>query len=152
MAYGKTLKEEEIKNRVAADLFPAYDCNRILGNVDFCVQPKNQGPMLWETESLLWAEAKNGVHNDFAPLFAQLVLTVGGEKTFDKHSPPPFLGEDWQEDHYVWDPAGGERDVRPLPHPHRKGGSRLRTGSVFNAEAYYGAEFQALQGRVRRSS
>ena len=92
MAYNPKLKEEEIKNKVAADLFPLYDCTRILGNVDFCVQPTDQGPTLWETESLLWAEAKTGVHVDFAPLFAQLVLTIGGEKTFDDHSPPPFLG------------------------------------------------------------
>ena len=92
MAYDSKLKEEEIKNKVAADLFPDYDCTRILGNVDFCVQPKVEGPTLWETESLLWAEAKAGVRADFAPLFAQLVLTVGSEKTFEKHSPPPFLG------------------------------------------------------------
>ena len=92
MAYNPKLKEEEIKNKVAADLFPSYDCTRILGNIDFCVQPKDQGPTLWETESLLWAEAKKGVHGDFGPLFAQLVLTIGGEKTFEKHSPPPFLG------------------------------------------------------------
>ena len=92
MAYDPKLKEEEIKNKVAADLFPSYDCTRILGNVDFCVQPRYAGPMLWETESLLWAEAKNGVHKEFAPLFAQLILTIGGEKTFEKHSPPPFLG------------------------------------------------------------
>ena len=92
MAYDSKLKEEEIKNKVAADLFPTYDCTRILGKIDFCVQPPGSGPMLWETESLLWAEAKNGVHKDVAPLFAQLVLTIGGEKTFEKHSPPPFLG------------------------------------------------------------
>ena len=36
--------------------------------------------------------SENGIHKDFAPLFAQLVLTVGGEKTFEEHSPPPFLG------------------------------------------------------------
>ena len=60
MAYDAKLKEEEIKNKVAADWFPAYDCTRILGNVDFCVQPKEEGPTLWETESLLWAEAKAG--------------------------------------------------------------------------------------------
>ena len=92
MAYDPKLKEEEIKNKVAADLFPSFDCSRILGNVDFCVQPKGEGPTLWETESLLWAEAKNGSHKDFAPLFAQLVLTIGGEKTFETYSPPPFLG------------------------------------------------------------
>ena len=92
MAYDPKIKEEELKNKVAADLFPEFDCTRILGNVDFCVQPKVKGPTLWETESLLWAEAKAGVRPDFAPLFAQLVLTVGGEKTFERHSPPPFLG------------------------------------------------------------
>ena len=92
MAYDPKLKEEEIKNRVAADLFPSFNCSRILGNIDFCVQPKDEGPTLWETESLLWAEAKTGIHKDFAPLFAQLLLTVGGEKTFETHSPPPFLG------------------------------------------------------------
>lgn len=92
MAYDPTIKEEELKNKVAADLFPGFDCTRILGNVDFCVQPKVKGPTLWETESLLWAEAKAGIRTDFAPLFAQLVLTVGGEKTFERHSPPPFLG------------------------------------------------------------
>ena len=92
MAYDAKLKEEEIKNKVAVDWFPGYDCTRILGNVDFCVQPKEEGPTLWETESLLWAEAKTGIHRDFAPLFAQLVLTIGGEKTYERHSPPPFLG------------------------------------------------------------
>ena len=92
MAYDPKIKEEELKNKVAADLFPGFDCTRILGNVDFCVQPKVKGPTLWETESLLWAEAKAGIREDFAPLFAQLVLTIGGERTFEHHSPPPFLG------------------------------------------------------------
>ena len=92
MAYDAKLKEEEIKNKVAADWFPAYDCTRILGNVDFCVQPKEEGPTLWETESLLWAEAKAGVRTELAPLFAQLILTIGREKTHERHSPPPFLG------------------------------------------------------------
>ena len=92
MPYDPHIREEELKNRVAVDLFPSFDCARILGDVDFCVQPKDAGPTLWETESLLWAEAKAGVRADFAPLFAQLVLTIGGEKTFETHSPPPFLG------------------------------------------------------------
>ena len=92
MAYDAKLKEEEIKNKVAADWFPGYDCTRILGNVDFCVQPKEEGPTLWETESLLWAEAKAGVRTELGPLFAQLILTIGREKTHERHSPPPFLG------------------------------------------------------------
>ncbi len=92
MAYDPKLKEEEIKNRVAADVFGDYDCARILGAVDFCVTPKTEGPQLLEPESLLWAEAKAGIRDDFAPLFAQLILTLGKARTFDEHLPPPFLG------------------------------------------------------------
>lgn len=92
MPYDPTIPEEELKTRVARDAFAAFDCARIFGKVDFCVSPKVDGPMLWETESLLWAEAKKGVRADYAPLFAQLVLTVGGERTYERHSPPPFLG------------------------------------------------------------
>ena len=92
MAYDSKLREEEIKNKVAADVFGAFDCTRIFGAVDFCVSVKCDGPTLWETESLLWAEAKAGVRKDLAPLFAQLVLTIGRARTHEKHSPPPFLG------------------------------------------------------------
>ena len=92
MAYDPKLKEEEVKNRVAADVFGDYDCTRILGAVDFCVTPKTEGPQLIEPESLLWAEAKAGVRDEFAPLFAQLILTLGKARTFDEHLPPPFLG------------------------------------------------------------
>ncbi len=91
MAYNPKLKEEEIKNKVAVDVFGDYDCTRILGAVDFCVSPKTSGPQLIEPESLLWAEAKAGVRADFAPLFAQLVLTLGKARTFDDHLPPPYL-------------------------------------------------------------
>ena len=91
MAYDTKLKEEEIKNKVAADVFGDYDCTRILGAVDFCVSPKTSGPQLIEPESLLWAEAKAGIRADFAPLFAQLVLTLGKARTFDDHLPPPYL-------------------------------------------------------------
>ena len=91
MAYDPKLKEEEIKNKVAADVFGDFDCTRILGAVDFCVSPKTSGPQLLEPESLLWAEAKAGVRADFAPLFAQLVLTLGKARTFDDHLPPPYL-------------------------------------------------------------
>ena len=91
-AYAPHLREEELKNRVAADVFGAFDCARILGAVDFCVSVKVDGTPLWEPESLLWAEAKAGVRPDLVPLFAQLVLTIGKARTFDDHLPPPFLG------------------------------------------------------------
>ena len=38
--YPSTIREEELKNRVAADFFGAYDCTRIVGNIDFCVSAK----------------------------------------------------------------------------------------------------------------
>lgn len=30
------LREEELKNKVAADWFGGYDCTRIVCNIDFC--------------------------------------------------------------------------------------------------------------------
>ena len=36
--YPQTLREEELKNKVAADWFGPFDCTRIIGNVDFCVE------------------------------------------------------------------------------------------------------------------
>ena len=38
--YPTTIREEELKNRVAADFFGSYDCTRIVGNIDFCVSAK----------------------------------------------------------------------------------------------------------------
>lgn len=37
MPYSPAIPEEELKNRVARDVFGAFDCARILGKVDFCV-------------------------------------------------------------------------------------------------------------------
>ena len=38
--YPSSIREEELKNKVAADFFGAFDCTRIIGNVDFCVVHK----------------------------------------------------------------------------------------------------------------
>ena len=53
--YPSSIREEELKNKVAADFFGAFDCTRIIGNVDFCVAAKRSA----RPESLYWAEAKN---------------------------------------------------------------------------------------------
>lgn len=64
-SYSKTIKEEELKNKVAKDWFQRYDTTQIVGNIDFCVSvPVGNGPELFETESLLWAEAKKGNKQD----------------------------------------------------------------------------------------
>ena len=78
--YPSTIREEELKNRVAADFFGMYDCTRIVGNIDFCVSAKardtNQMTFMPE-EPLFWAEAKNHP-TDVHRMLTQLVLTIRG--------------------------------------------------------------------------
>jgi hypothetical protein len=83
------MREEELKNKVAADWFSAFDTTEILGNIDFTVFSKQE--TLFERAPLLWAEAKTGDF-DLAAMFVQLILTIGKARTFDKTLPPPFLG------------------------------------------------------------
>ena len=92
MSYTNIL-EEELKNKVAKDYFAAFDCTKIVGNIDFCVTyaSPTQG-LLFETESMLWAEAKKGNKNDIYESFVQLILTIGKARTFDNYLPPKFLG------------------------------------------------------------
>ena len=90
MKYKNVKREEELKGKVGKDWFSAFDDTRILGNIDFCVSPKKQSNKK-EPESLLWAEAKTKDFDTVA-MFAQLIITIGKERTFDKHLPPPFLG------------------------------------------------------------
>lgn len=93
--YDLGMREEELKNRVAADIFPEYDCARIVGNIDFCVSvpcSDRQTGDPWERESLLWAEAKKGRRSKLLEAFVQLILTIGKARTFDKVLPPAFLG------------------------------------------------------------
>ena len=89
----KNIREEELKGKVGRDWFSGFDTTRILGDVDFCVSPKvtTKTPKGKDQESLLWAEAKTGVADIYA-MFAQLIITIGKARTFDKHLPPAFLG------------------------------------------------------------
>jgi hypothetical protein len=87
-----TIREEELKNKIATDYFWLYDCTRIIGNVDFCVAMlQSQPATLFEQESLMWAEAKKG-SSDIHTSLVQLILTIGKARTFDKYLPPAFLG------------------------------------------------------------
>ena len=90
----QNIREEELKNKVAQDYFADYDCSKIVGNVDFTVVIKNdnkQQQQFSEDHSLLWAEAKTG-NFELIAMFAQLILTIGKARTFDKNLPPAFLG------------------------------------------------------------
>lgn len=91
MSYDLNIREEELKNKVAADYFWIYDNTRIIGNVDFCVSIHQTQKELFEQESLLWAEAKKGI-SDIYKSFVQLILTIGKARTFDKYLPPVMLG------------------------------------------------------------
>jgi len=85
------IREEELKNRVANDVFWNFDCSSIIGYVDFCVKLKSENDSLYEEQFLLWAEAKKNIA-DMNNSISQLVLTIGKARTFDKYLPPPFLG------------------------------------------------------------
>jgi len=89
----RNIREEELKGKVGRDWFAGFDTTRILGDVDFCVSPKvnAKNPKGKEQESLLWAEAKTGIA-DIYSMFAQLIITIGKARTFDKYLPPAFLG------------------------------------------------------------
>lgn len=85
----KAIREEELKNKVGKDWFSAFDTTEIVGNIDFCVLPRQDS--LFGRPALLWAEAKTGDY-DVATMFVQLILTIGKARTFDKTLPPAFLG------------------------------------------------------------
>ena len=93
MSSQSTIREEELKNRVAAAYFGKYDCTRIVGNIDFCVSPKRRDPrqMTFIPDApILWAEAKNHP-TDIYRMLAQLILTIKGEMKGDI-DPPRFVG------------------------------------------------------------
>lgn len=101
MSYDGSLREEELKNKLAADYFKQYDTTKIIGNIDFCVAKitdKSEGRQLSLldetiiTQSLLWAEAKRGTRQNIYESFVQLIMTIGKARTFEKHLPPVFLG------------------------------------------------------------
>lgn len=92
MAYTNNILEEEVKNRLRKDYFNKYDATPILGDVDFAVAVPVNGPQLFETEYLLWAEAKKGINHNIYDSLVQLILTIGKARTFDRYMPPKYLG------------------------------------------------------------
>ena len=82
----KNIREEELKNKIAEDIFGNFDCTKIIGDVDFCVTDKRN-----EDINYLWAEAKKDDYDIYA-MFVQLILTIGKARTFDKFHPPSYLG------------------------------------------------------------
>lgn len=92
MSYYGNILEEELKNKVAQDLFAGFDTTQIIGRVDFCVSIPADPLGLNEAESLFWAEAKKGINHDIYESIIQLILTLGKERPQDTILPPAFIG------------------------------------------------------------
>ncbi len=86
----ENIREGEVINKIAEEYFSEFDCTKNIGDIDFCVTIKTDNYQLLETESLLWAEAKQG-KSDVYKSIVQLVLTIGKARTFDNYLPPAFL-------------------------------------------------------------
>jgi hypothetical protein len=89
MFYSLKIREEELKNKVAADFFHKYNCTGIIKDIDFTVRAGLK-PAPTPTY-LLWAEAKVAP-SDIIAMLAQLVLTIGKARIFNEVLPPKFLG------------------------------------------------------------
>jgi len=89
------LQEEGLKNKVGRDFFSKFDHTDITGKIDFAVRKRGDEAQaeLLGTEYYLWAEAK-AKPKEAAAMLAQLVLTIGKARIFDKPGilPPKFLG------------------------------------------------------------
>ena len=82
--YPPNIREEELKNKVAAEWFPNFDTTQIVGNVDFCVAVPATDLPLCDAENVLWAEVKRGAEASLDFALVQLILTIGKERTFDR--------------------------------------------------------------------
>ena len=86
-------KEGTIINSVREDFFSAYDCKKLIGNIDFSVAIPQEGTYkMDDVEYLLWAESKQGDKKSMYESIIQLILTIGKERTIDKYLPPRFIG------------------------------------------------------------
>jgi len=86
-------KEGTIINSVREDFFSAYDCKKLIGNIDFSVAIPQEGTYkMDDVEYLLWAESKQGDKKNIYESIIQLILTIGKERTIDKYLPPRFIG------------------------------------------------------------
>ena len=91
--YDLTIREEELKNKVAKDWFSNYDTTQIIDNIDFAVAIQPQGNELFkETEYLLWAEAKKGNKQNIYDSVVQLIFTIGKGRINERHMPPKYIG------------------------------------------------------------
>jgi hypothetical protein len=145
----KAIREEELKNKVGGDWFSAFDTTEIVGNIDFCVLPKQDS--LFGRMPLLWAEAKTGDY-DVATMFVQLILTIGKARTFDKTLPPAFLGAfDFKKIAFV--PYVSIQDIFSLHGTHRRPTAKTkRTGQQDRTESLRTWLFEKIEKEERQKN
>ena len=91
--YDLSIREEELKNKVARDWFSNYDTTQIIDNIDFVIAIEPNGNELFkETEYLLWAEAKKGNKQNIYDSVVQLIFTIGKGRINEKQRPPKYIG------------------------------------------------------------
>ena len=91
--YDISIREEEIKHKVARDWFSNYDTTQIIDNIDFSVAIQPDGNEIFkDTEYLLWAEAKKGNKQNIYDSVVQLIFTIGKGRINEKHMPPKYIG------------------------------------------------------------
>ena len=88
MSYNNIL-EEELKNKVGHDYFAAYNHTDIIDRIDFAVA--HPETFFGQKHYFLWAEAKRA-NFDIYKALAQLILTIGKARTFERLLPPNYLG------------------------------------------------------------
>ncbi|MBQ7449481.1 MAG: hypothetical protein IJS73_06735, partial [Paludibacteraceae bacterium] len=91
--YNLQIREEELKNKVAADFFEQFDTTQIVGNIDFSValpMPKDALD-LFDADFFLWGEAKKGDKQDIDDSLVQLLITIIKAKTYNVYLPPLYL-------------------------------------------------------------
>ena len=81
-----TIPEEQLKVKIHDLYFPKSKFEiEIIGKIDFAVVQKSSH------KPCLWAEAKKG-KADYIESLTQLIITIGKARTFDKFTPPTYLG------------------------------------------------------------
>lgn len=88
MSYNNIL-EEELKNKVGHDYFAPYNHTDIIERIDFAVA--HPETFFGQKHYFLWAEAKRA-NSDIYKALAQLILTIGKARTFERLLPPNYLG------------------------------------------------------------
>jgi len=75
--------EADFKAGVFQEYFGKLTFRQEIDRIDFIITDNSD-------RHLIWAETKKNTA-DTIEMFVQLILTIGKARTFDKHTPPPFL-------------------------------------------------------------